>query len=202
MATRIRVRKGDTEVEYEGSEQFLKTELSSLLRAASSFPSGARRQASPSVGAAGRGRTAAGRGRTAAGRGRTAAGKAADGKKSGRKTSVSAAAVDKAAASRAADALGSGAADIAARIGCRHGTDLVLAAAAQLNLRAARKTFSRAALLGEMKTAAQYYKPVDGKNLSRYLKNLIRERQLNQPRPGIYALTAGAKREMAKILAE
>lgn len=195
MATRIRVRKGDTEVEYEGSEQFLKTELSSLLRAASSFPSGARRQASPSGGAAGRGRTAAGRGRTAAG-------KTVGGKKSGRKTSVSATAVDKAAASRAADAPGSGAAAIAARIGCRHGTDLVLAAAAQLNLRAARKTFSRAALLGEMKTAAAYYKPVDGKNLSRYLKNLIRERQMNQPRPGIYALTAGAKREMAKILAE
>lgn len=190
MATRIRVRKGDTEVEYEGSEQFLKTELSSLLRAASSFPSGARRQApSPSPGGA-------------AGRRRTVGGKPAAAKRSGRKTSAPVAAVDKAAVGRDADAPKSGTAAIAARIGCRHGTDLVLAASAQLNLRAGRKTFSRAALLGEMKTAAQYYKPVDGKNLSRYLKNLIRERQLNQPRPGIYALTAGAKREMAKLLAE
>lgn len=188
MATRIRVRKGDTEIEYEGSEQFLKTELASLLRAASSFPAGARRQASPSPG-------------VDAGRGKTADGKVPAEKTSDGKTAVPVAAVDEASAGRDADAPGSGAADIAARIECRHGTDLVLAAAAQLNLRAARKTFSRAALLDEMKTATEYYKPVDGKNLSRYLKNLIKERQLNQPRPGTYALTAGAKREMAKILA-
>ena len=189
MATRIRVRKGDTEVEYEGSEQFLKTELASLLRAASSFPSGARRQTPPSADGG-------------AGRDETADGKAAGGKRAGRKTPVPVADVDEATAGGDEAAPGSGAADIAARIGCKHGTDLVLAAAAQLNLRAARKTFSRAALLDEMKTAAEYYKPVDGKNLSRYLKNLIKERQLNQPRPGIYALTAVAKREMAKIMVE
>ena len=190
MATRIRVRKGDTEVEYEGSEQFLKTELASLLRAASAFPSGARRQAPPSAdGGAGRDETADGKATPAV-------------KRAGTKTPVPVAAVDEAAAGGDAAAPGSGAADIAARIGCKHGTDLVLAAAAQLNLRAARKTFSRAALLDEMKTATEYYKPVDGKNLSRYLKNLIKERQLNQPRPGIYALTAGAKREMAKIMVE
>ena len=35
-----------------------------------------------------------------------------------------------------------------------------------------------------MKTAEEYYQPVYGKNLSRYLRNLIKERQLNEPRPG------------------
>ncbi len=57
MATRIRVRKGDTEVEYEGSEQFLKTELASLLQAASTFPAGSEGQAgAAAAGAASTGR--------------------------------------------------------------------------------------------------------------------------------------------------
>ncbi len=78
----------------------------------------------------------------------------------------------------------------------------MLAAAAQLNLGAGQRSFSRAALLGEMKTAREYYEPVYGKNLSRYLRNLIKERQLSEPRPGNYALTATARRELGKILAE
>ena len=78
----------------------------------------------------------------------------------------------------------------------------MLAASAQLNLRAGQKTFSRGALLAEMKAAQEYYKPVYGKNLSRYLKNLIKDRQLVQRRPNIYGLTAAARREIEKILAE
>ena len=203
MATRIRVRKGDTEVEYEGSEQFLKTELASLLEAASTFPAGSGRRARAAAGAAppagvsskktaGRKRTAAGtppartvgaKTRAVAGPAGPAGGNASD----GRGTSAPAA---------------SPTADIARRIGCKHGTDLVLAASAQLNLGAGQRSFSRAALLGEMKTAREYYEPVYGKNLSRYLRNLIKERQLNEPRPGSYALTATARREMGKILAE
>ena len=186
MATRIRVRKGDTEVEYEGSEQFLKNELSSLLQAASTFPSGSGRQAPPAPGGAKPGR---------------AAGARTSRRKGARARTPAVAAVQESPAGRGADAPPGSAADIAARIGCSHGTHLVLAASAQLNLRAGRKSFSRAELLAAMKTAAQYYKPVYGKNLSRYLKNLIKERQLNQPRPGIYALTAAARREMQKILA-
>lgn len=184
MATRIRVRKGDTEVEYEGSEQFLRTELSSLLRAASTFPSAPGRPAqSPAARPAAPGRTAGG------------------GKKPARKTAAGARSVDAAPATRD-PGTPPGAADVAARMGCRHGTDLVLAASAQLSLRAGEKSFSRAALLGEMKTATEYYKPVYGKNLSRYLKNLIRERQLSEPSPGVYALTTRARRELKKLLAE
>ena len=184
MATRIRVRKGDMEVEYEGSEQFLRTELSSLLQAASTFPSGSGRRAqSPPAGPAAPGRTSGG------------------GKRSARKTPARARSVDAAPAGQD-PGMPPGVADVAARMGCRHGTDLVLAASAQLSIRAGEKSFSRAALLGEMKTAADYYKPVYGKNLSRYLKNLIRERQLEEPGPGIYALTARARRELKKLLAE
>ena len=184
MATRIRVRKGDTEVEYEGSEQFLRTELSSLLQAASTFPSGSGRRAqSPPADPAAPGRTSGG------------------GKRSARKTPARARSVDAAPAGQD-PGMPPGVADVAARMGCRHGTDLVLAASAQLSIRAGEKSFSRAALLGEMKTAADYYKPVYGKNLSRYLKNLIRERQLEEPGPGIYALTARARRELKKLLAE
>ena len=203
MATRIRVRKGDTEVEYEGSEQFLKTELASLLEAASTFPAGSGGRARPPAGAAPPARASAGKtagakspaagtppGRTAGAEARAAAGSAGG------------------AGGSASDGPGAGApaasptADIARKIGCKHGTDLVLAASAQLNLGAGQRSFSRAALLGEMKTAREYYQPVYGKNLSRYLRNLIKERQLNEPRPGNYALTAAARKEMGKILAE
>ena len=203
MATRIRVRKGDTEVEYEGSEQFLKTELASLLEAASMFPASSAGRARPAARAAspagssskktaGRKSSAAGSppGRIAATKTRAAAdpaGPAGGSASGGPGTSAPAA---------------SPTADIARRIGCKHGTDLVLAASAQLNLGAGQRSFSRAALLGEMKTAREYYEPVYGKNLSRYLRNLIKERQLNEPRPGNYALTATARRELGKILAE
>ena len=188
MATRIRVRKGDTEVEYEGSEQFLKNELSSLLRAASTFPSGSGRQTPPPT-------------PRGAGPARAVGARTSRRKGGGARTPAVAAAVQAPPAGKGADAPPGSTAGIAARIGCSHGTHLVLAASAQLNLRAGRTSFSRAELLAAMKTAAQYYKPVYGKNLSRYLKNLIKERQLNQPRPGIYALTAPARREMQKILA-
>ena len=203
MATRIRIRKGDTEVEYEGSEQFLKTELASLLQAASTFPAGSGgRSAPPAAGAASRGKVST---REASG-GKSSA-RSTSGRKTGRKTPV----VDRSAGP--ADESGSAGPDtktpaasptaaIAAKIGCRHGTDLVLAASAQLSLGAGQRSFSRAVLLGEMKTADQYYQPVYGKNLSRYLRNLIKERQLNEPRPGHYALTAAARREIGKILAD
>ena len=216
MATRIRVRKGDTEVEYEGSEQFLRTELSSLLQVVSEFPSGA----GPVPPATATTSTET----TISGAGTATTRKKVSGRKSGGgKTPVSSAPAPPAparpapappapassapagktsASPEAKTAPAPGSADIAARIGCRHGTDLVLAASAQLNLRAGQKTFSRGALLAEMKAAQEYYKPVYGKNLSRYLKNLIKDRQLVQRRPNIYGLTAAARREIEKILAE
>ena len=212
MATRIRVRKGDTEVEYEGSEQFLRTELSSLLQVVSEFPSGSRGPVPPSAATTSTETTISGAG-TATTR------KKVSGRKSGGgKTPVSSAPAPPAparpapapsapagktsASPEAKTAPAPGSADIAARIGCRHGMDLVLAASAQLNLRAGQKTFSRGALLAEMKAAQEYYKPVYGKNLSRYLKNLIKDRQLVQRRPNVYGLTAAARREIEKILAE
>ena len=212
MATRIRVRKGDTEVEYEGSEQFLRTELSSLLQVVSEFPSGSGGPVPPAAATTSTETTISGA-ETATTR------KKVSGRKSGGgKTPVSSAPARPApapsapapsatagktsASPEAKTAPAPGSADIAARIGCQHGTDLVLAASAQLNLRAGQKTFSRGALLAEMKAAQEYYKPVYGKNLSRYLKNLIKDRQLVQRRPNVYGLTAAARREIEKILAE
>jgi hypothetical protein len=210
MATRIRVRKGDTEVEYEGSEQFLRTELSSLLQVVSEFPSGSRGPVPPAA-------TTTSTETTISGTETATTRKKVSGRKSGGgKTPASSAPAPAAPAAPAPSAPAGktsaspdaktapapGSADIAARIGCQHGTDLVLAASAQLNLRAGQKTFSRGALLAEMKAAQEYYKPVYGKNLSRYLKNLIKDRQLVQRRPNVYGLTAAARREIEKILAE
>ncbi len=217
MATRIRVRRGDTEVEYEGSEQFLKTELASLLQAASMLPAGSRGPSAPAAGgAASRGKapareTSGGKrsARTSAGRtsARRSSATGTSGRQADRKASTAAGSAGRAddrgaAGANAKTPVASPAAVVAAKIGCKHGTDLVLAASAQLNLGAGQRSFSRAELLGEMKTAGEYYKPVYGKNLSRYLRNLLKERQLNEPRPGIYALTAPARREMGKILAD
>ena len=207
MATRIQVRRGDTEVEYEGSEQFLKTELASLLQAASTFPAGSGRQSRPAAVSAASPGKASSSGASAGTRsaGRTAARKSSATRTSGRKIAAPARSADPPAgpASAGPDTKtpASPTADIAGKIGCNHGTDLVLAASAQLSLGAGQKSFSRAALLGEMKTAGAYYKPVYGKNLSRYLRNLVKERQLNEPRPGNYALSAPARREIGKILA-
>ena len=203
MATRIRVRKGDTEVEYEGSEQFLKTELASLLQAASTFPAGSgAKSGPPPAGPVSQRRASS---REASG-GKSSA-RAASGGKTDSKTPAAARsagpAEDKGSAGPDTKTpAASPTAAIAAKIGCKHGTDLVLAASAQLSLGAGQGSFSRAVLLGEMKTADQYYQPVYGKNLSRYLRNLIKERQLKEPRPGHYALTAPARREIGKILAE
>ena len=208
MATRIRVRKGDTEVEYEGSEQFLKAELASLLKAASTFPAGPGSQVGPATGGAGRTGEAPPRktsGRKSSAR-RNAARKTSGRTTPGGETSPAAGSAGPPAGEASAGPdrkapAASPTADIAGKIGCSHGTDLVLAASAQLSLGAGQKSFSRAALLGEMKTAEQYYKPVYGKNLSRYLRNLIKERQLRETRPGNYALSAPARREIGKILA-
>ena len=210
MATRIRVRKGDTEVEYEGSEQFLKTELASLLEAASTFPAGSADRARPAADAAPVGKAPSRPGKAPSrktGGGKSPATGTPPERTAGAKARAAAGSAGR-AGGNASDSSGAGApaasptADIARKIGCKHGTDLVLAASAQLNLGAGQRSFSRAALLGEMKTARDYYQPVYGKNLSRYLRNLIKERQLNEPRPGSYALTAAARREMGKILAE
>ncbi len=210
MVTRIRVRKGDTEVEYEGSEQFLRTELSSLLQAASTFPVGSGSQAQPAApGAAPDKKTS---GRKSSDR-KSSGGKSSGGKAPAAPASDSAASDSAASDSAASDSAASASretkapaapttADIARKIGCKHGTDLVLAASAQLTLCAGQKSFSRAALLAEMKAAARYYNPVHGKNLSRYLKNLIKDRQMNQPRPNVFGLTAAARREIEKILAD
>ena len=209
MATRIRVRKGDTEVEYEGSEQFLRTELSSLLQVVSAFPSGSASPAPPAVAeTAGPEESPGGESSGKKVSGKKSAGRKSPGRKSsGRKTPAASSANAVADSTTSTDREtrtppAATAADIAGKIGCKHGTDLVLAASARLNLFAEQKSYSRAALLGEMKTATEYYQPVYGKNLSRYLKNLIKDRQLNEPRPGIYALTAAARREIRKILAE
>ncbi len=215
MVTRIRVRKGDTEVEYEGSEQFLRTELSSLLQAASTFPVGSGSQAQPAAPGAAPDKKTSGRkssDRKSSG-GKSSGGKAPAAPASDSAASDSAASDSAASDSAASDSAASASretkapaapttADIARKIGCKHGTDLVLAASAQLTLCAGQKSFSRAALLAEMKAAARYYNPVHGKNLSRYLKNLIKDRQMNQPRPNVFGLTAAARREIEKILAD
>ena len=127
MVTRIRVRKGDTEVEYEGSEQFLKTELASLLQAASTFPAGSVGQSRPA----------------AAGRRFDREGiLEKDLRKKDPHEGIPRRQVPGSDRRRGSPAerirgvpAASPTADIARKIGCKHGTDLVLAASGAIESR-------------------------------------------------------------------
>lgn len=93
-------------------------------------------------------------------------------------------------------------ANIAARLDARTGPDLALAAAAHLGLGKGLQTFSRKALLQEMKSTTQYYRPSYSANLTRIITSLTKENKLNEPSSGNLSLTAAAEKELRVKLAE
>lgn len=89
---------------------------------------------------------------------------------------------------------------IAAKLACKTGSDLVMAAAARLTLVLHSPTFSRQRIIDEMKTASAYYRATYVNNLSRSLNALVKEGKLNEPSRGNYALTVVSLREMEQRL--
>ena len=133
-ATKIRLRIGQIEVEYEGSEQFLKTELPALLKAVTDLHQAAGHQAIST----------------------NLSGEA------GKSPTLSLASTS----------------TVATKLGCKKGTDLLLAAAAYLALGASKSSFTRSELNDQMRTATTYYKKTYTDNLTSYLDTLVKDNKL------------------------
>lgn len=114
MSSKLRIRIGEVEIDYDGTEEFLKQELPQLLKTAMEL------------------HKASG---TAPGLGAKKPGSSGSGGDFPSLTTGS----------------------IAAKIGAKSGSDLLLAAAGHLTLVKKIEPFSRQQLLNEMKTATAYY---------------------------------------------
>jgi hypothetical protein len=92
-------------------------------------------------------------------------------------------------------------ATIAGKLGAKSGTDLAIAAAAHLTIVASRHEFSRKDLLEQMQGASGYYKDSYGSNFSNYLRTLVRNGDLVEPRSDVYALNATKATALRSTLA-
>lgn len=91
---------------------------------------------------------------------------------------------------------------IAGRLNCSEGADLVLAAGANLTLNKNKPTFSRKELLNEMKDAPTYYKETYSKNLSFYLRGLVKSGKFNELGKDSYAVTEPELKSLASRLGQ
>jgi hypothetical protein len=153
MTSKIRIRMGPVELEYEGSDEFLSDEVPKLLAGLSELCA---RIPTPTGDDEGGQKPSSVAGTTA---------------------------------------------DFAARLGCKSGPDLAVAASARLTLGAAKTSFSRKELLDEMKSATGHYKATYSNNLSKIIKTLMGNSTLREVKPGTYALSADKAKELKKKLA-
>lgn len=159
--SKIRIKMGQIEVEFEGSESFLKKELPELLAAVSNLYN----KTSPSS-------------------------QEAD--------------VDTEDKHRLADPpkIQLTTSNIAAKLTCNSGTDLIKAAAAHLAIMKNKNTFTRKEILSEMKSATNYFNKSYVGNLTPYLNTLIKQKVLNENATGMYSLTANSLKEMRIIIGQ
>lgn len=165
--SKIKIKLGAIEVEYEGSETFLKEELPQLLSAVSDLYAKSR----PTL----------------------------EVPSSSQNTFANAATVSSANAGNVSK-LEATTGSIAAKLGCKSGPELVMAAAARLTFVLQTATFARQKIIDEMKTASAYYKSTYVSNLSSSLNNLVKDGKLNEPSQGNYALTATSLKDLEQRL--
>jgi hypothetical protein len=164
MSGKIRIKMGLIEVEYEGSEEFIKTELLGMVEAVCDLHKATVLLA-------------------------------------GSHDTTSASQLGIESLPPKAPPLKLSSSSIAAKLECKTGSDLVLAASAYLTLVEQSESFERAQLLNTMKIATGYYKSSYSNNLSGYLQRLVAEGRLLQEATGRYALSSSAKRELEQQLA-
>ena len=155
MASKIRIKMGDVEVEYEGSEEFLRDELKSLLSAVLDL----HKEHGNSV--------------------------LSDDLSTKREKGVG-----------SSNNFTGTTNTVAAKLSSSSGTDLVIAAAAQLCLVSGNDSFNRATLLKEMQTAKSYYKTTYCNNLSKYLKSLVSTDRLREVAKDTYSLSAKERKTL------
>ena len=161
MSSKLRIRIGEVEIDYEGTEEFLKQELPQLLKTAMEL-------------------------HKASG---NAPGPGGDGLKKS----------DSSGGGGALPSLTTG--SIAAKIGAKSGSDLLLAAAGHLTLVKKIEPFSRQQLLKEMKTATAYYKKNYSTNLSGYIKTALKDGPLSETAKDSFTMSAKARSELEGKLA-
>jgi len=157
MESKIRIKLGPIEVEFEGSESFLKSELPALIKTVSELY------------------------------------KASD---------VAAPDEDEPDAPAAPGGkIELSTNSMAAKLNCKTGADLAVAAAAHIAFAKGQSVFSRKELLDEMKTASGYYKNNYSGNLTKILNGLVKSK-FNEPSTGKYALRAALDKELRTALAD
>lgn len=90
---------------------------------------------------------------------------------------------------------------LAAKLKVQSGSDLVIAAAAQLMLVQRKASFTRKELIAEMRTATGYFNENQISNLTKILKALVASQRLNEVSANTYALKAPEKARLEKDLA-
>ncbi len=91
-------------------------------------------------------------------------------------------------------------ASIASILNVTSGPDLIIAAAARLQLILGKENFARKELLDEMKQGTGYYKGTYSSNLSSYINRLIRDKKLHTVGTDTYVLPAGKLAELKTTL--
>jgi hypothetical protein len=139
MSSKIRIKIGEIEVDYEGAEEFLKKELLDLLKALAEL-----HEANPHA----------------------VLSKQFSGSPE-LKLSIS---------------------SIASKLGVKKGPELILAACAHIALVQGKTAFDQKDILTEMKKAAGYFKQSYMKNLTNYLRALVKNGTLTEPTSGTYSI--------------
>lgn len=151
MSSKIRIKVGPIEVEFEGTESFLKNELLDLLKAVVDL------------------------------RKKTDASAPEEKDSNGTNTNWTTG-------------------TFAAKLKCKSGSDLVVAACAHLSLGLGQSSLKRTAILNEMKTATSHYKKSYGSNLTKILNGLVNSGKLNESATHTYALTQTEKTSLKQSL--
>lgn len=161
MTSKLRIKIGEVEIEYEGSEDFLKQELPQLLKTAMDLH-----------------------------------------KASGASANKTSPASNNAGNGAGGDIPALTTTSIAAKIGAKYGSDLLLAAAANFALVKKKEPFTRQELLKEMQSATAYYKKNYSANLSRYIKTALSDEVLSETATNSFALGAKTRTTLVTKLAD
>jgi hypothetical protein len=90
---------------------------------------------------------------------------------------------------------------IATVLGAKSGTDLIIAAAANLHFVQGKQKFSRQQLTAEMRTAPAHFKETFLNNLSKYLTGLTKSDRLRLVASDTYAISSKERQELeAKLI--
>ena len=90
--------------------------------------------------------------------------------------------------------------DIAAKMGVKTGTELLMAAATYLHHVRGMEDFRRSDLLSEMKAAKAFYRTSHGSNLSKSLETLVKAGKLQNPSADTFALPYAEAEATKKLL--